>query len=296
MRTQLSAPVPPLEPLPARTVIVPGRGEFFLRDSGVLSAEHAARPPVMLLHGWTASADLNWLAQYDAIVAAGYRVLAIDHRGHGRGLRTYERFRLTDCADDAAAVLRKLDLGPATVVGYSMGGAITQLIMRDHADVANAFVLSATAQRFDHEANHRQLQALPLLRGPLYTAPRSTWKRLLKQLGMNDNDSAWLAAEMLRHDAGAIIDAGRQLQRFDSRPWLRKPNVPTAFVLTTRDDVVPPRMQHELIAATDAAVFEAPIRHVHISQRPADYNPAFLKALRHVNPVDAETPSIPVVS
>ena len=64
---------------PARTIIAPGRGELFLRDTG------GNGPVVMLLHGWVASADLNWCGAYDALAAAGYRVLAIDHRGHGRG-------------------------------------------------------------------------------------------------------------------------------------------------------------------------------------------------------------------
>ena len=61
-------------------------------------------------------------------IAAGYRVVAIDHRGHGRGPRPLVRFRLTDCADDAAAVMRALGVAPALVYGYSMGGAIAQLI------------------------------------------------------------------------------------------------------------------------------------------------------------------------
>ena len=39
----------------------------------------------MLLHGWMVSADLNWCGAYGELAAAGYRVLAIDHRGHGRG-------------------------------------------------------------------------------------------------------------------------------------------------------------------------------------------------------------------
>src|SRR6185312_9352136 len=93
-------PEPPIEMPPARTVSVPGRGEFFLRDTG------GDGPVVMLLHGWMASADLNWSGAYGDLGDAGYRVLAIDHRGHGRGLRGLVPFRLTDCAADAADVLR----------------------------------------------------------------------------------------------------------------------------------------------------------------------------------------------
>src|SRR3984885_13037828 len=74
-------PIPPIEMPAARTIIAPGRGELFLRDTG------GHGPVVMLLHGWVASADLNWCGAYDALAAVGYRVLAIDHRGHGRGLR-----------------------------------------------------------------------------------------------------------------------------------------------------------------------------------------------------------------
>src|SRR3982074_1718687 len=113
-------PVPPIEMPPARTLTVPGRGELFLRDTG------GDGPPVMLLHGWMASADLNWAGAYGDLAAAGFRVLAVDHRGHGRGLRQLAPFRLADCAADAAGALRELGAAPALVVGYSMGGAIAQ--------------------------------------------------------------------------------------------------------------------------------------------------------------------------
>src|SRR2546423_9681099 len=99
-------PEPPFEMPPARTLRIPGVGELFLRDSG------GDGPAVMLLHGWMVNADLNWCGAYGDLAAAGYRVLAIDHRGHGRGLRQLDKFRLTDCAADAAAVLRQLVLAP----------------------------------------------------------------------------------------------------------------------------------------------------------------------------------------
>src|SRR5947209_11082186 len=119
---------PPIEMPPARTVRVAGRGEFFIRDTG------GDGQPVLLLHGWMASADLNWWPVYGELSRAGYRVLALDHRGHGRGLRPMVPFRLTDCAEDAAGVLRTLPAAPALVVGYSMGGAIAQLVARSHPD------------------------------------------------------------------------------------------------------------------------------------------------------------------
>lgn len=75
-------------------------------------------------------------------------MIALDHRGHGRGLRSPEPFRLRDCADDTAAVLRTLAVGPAVVVGYSLGGAVAQLVARDHPDVASGIVLCATANEW----------------------------------------------------------------------------------------------------------------------------------------------------
>src|SRR5438270_2808887 len=162
-------PVPPFQVPPSRTVVVPDRGEFFLRDTG------GNGPVVMLLHGWLASADLNWGGAYWALSEAGYRVLAIDHRGHGRGLRPLVPFRLVDCAADAAAVLRTLELAPALVVGYSMGGAIAQLVARDHPDMASGIVLSGTAQHWQDPRTRRTWRAMGGLGLTLSMAPPPTW-------------------------------------------------------------------------------------------------------------------------
>jgi 3-oxoadipate enol-lactonase len=101
---------------------LPGRGEVFVRDSGGAPAD----PAVLLLHGWTASADLNFFPVY-ARLAERYRVIALDLRGHGRGMRSTEPFSLEDCADDAAALLDQLGTEYVIVVGYSMGGPVGML-------------------------------------------------------------------------------------------------------------------------------------------------------------------------
>ncbi len=270
-------PVPPVELPPARTIVAPGRGELFLRDTG------GDGPTVMLLHGWVASADLNWCGAYADLAGAGYRVLAIDHRGHGRGLRALTPFRLTDCAGDAAAALRLLDSAPAIVVGYSMGGSIAQLMARDHPDVVGGLVLSGTAQHWQDPETRRAFKALGLVGLLLSVAPRTTWRAAFRRVGMPEGaDTAWVLSEAMRHSVPDLVEAGRELGRFDSRPWLRPLGVPSAVVVTSRDAAVAPAKQYKLAASLDAQVFESPINHLEITTNERAYNPVLLRALAAV--------------
>jgi 3-oxoadipate enol-lactonase len=93
-------------------MLLPGRGTTFVRTvSGPVGA-----PTVVLLHGWTATADLNWFTCYEAL-GEHFRVVALDHRGHGRGIRSRKAFRLEDCADDAVAVCDVLGIEQFIPVG-----------------------------------------------------------------------------------------------------------------------------------------------------------------------------------
>ncbi len=278
-------PEPPIEMPPARTVNVPGHGEMFLRDTDPARPTNPARPVVMLLHGWIASADLNWYGAYGDLVKAGYRVLAPDHRGHGRGLRPLVPFRLVDCAADAAALLRTLGLAPAVVVGYSMGGAIAQLVARDHPDVVSGLVLSGTAQHWQEPQVRRVWRAMGAFGLMLSLSPRGTWRAGFRRVGLTESaGTAWLQSELLRHSARDVAEAGRELGRFDSRPWLAAAvRAPSAVLVTTRDEAVPPHKQRELAAALGARVFEAPVRHLELTQASDRYNPALLEAIAAVS-------------
>ena len=87
----------------------------------------------------------------------------------------------------------------------------------------------------------------------------------------------------MRHEARDIAEAGRELGRFDSRPWLGSVRgVPAAMVLTARDQMVTPAKQRELAAAAGATVFEVPIDHLEVTDRADVYNPALISAVAAV--------------
>lgn len=277
MATTPWPPEPPVPLPPALTLHAPGRGELFLRDTG------GDGPVVMLLHGWMASADLNWCRAYGALAQAGYRVLAIDHRGHGRGLRALEPFRLVDCAADAAAALRILDLAPATIVGYSMGGAVAQLVAREHPDVVSGLVLSGTAMEWKDPRTRHTWWAMTPLGLLLSIAPRAVWGWGFRRVGIRDSPtSAWLAAELTRNSAVDVAEAGRELGRFDSRPWAGSIAAPSAIVVTASDRAVAPRKQRALAESLGAQVLEVDIDHLGVTAEAKKYNPVLLAAIETV--------------
>jgi pimeloyl-ACP methyl ester carboxylesterase len=250
----------------------------FVRDTG------GDGQPVMLLHGWMVSADLNWWGTYGALAEAGYRVLAIDHRGHGRGMRAMTPFRLVDCAGDVAATLQQLDLAPAVVVGYSLGGTVAQLTGRDHPDAVVGLVLCATAQHWQDPPTRRTWRAMGALGMMLSVAPRATYNMGFRRAGYRDSRATtWMQCEMMRNSARDVAEAGRELGRFDSRPWLGSLSVPVATVITTKDDIVPTFKQRELAAAAGGSAFEAHINHLENNQRGKDFNPALLEAIAAVS-------------
>jgi pimeloyl-ACP methyl ester carboxylesterase len=270
-------PEPPIDPPPGRIVHVPRRGEFFLRDTG------GDGPALLLLHGWMVSADLNWLAAYDALAAAGYRVLALDHRGHGRGLRTPEPFRLTHCSDDAAAILRHEGIERCVAVGYSMGGPIACLLARDHPDLVAAIVLCATAPDWQEPYMKRGWRLMALLRLELGLFPNAAWRAGLRAIGLPDESgTTWAAAELSRGSARDIAEAGRELGRYDGRSFLGSLRLPRAVIVPVDDNLVPPRKQRELAALLGVAPREVPGTHVAVTTHTEPFLAALLDALAEV--------------
>jgi pimeloyl-ACP methyl ester carboxylesterase len=271
------APVPP--PLPPGYVItLPDRGEVFVRDTG---GTGQTAPPVLLLHGWTVSADLNFFALYDEL-AARHRVIALDHRGHGRGMRPQTPFSLEACADDAAALLTELGTGPAIVVGFSMGGAIELLLYHRHPHLVAGMVFCGTALEWKATARDRVVwRGMSLLQVAFRSGTgEGIAARVLREVidGASDLEALepWVTGEFHRGSPTDLAGAGRALAAYDGRPLAPDVDVPCAVVVTTRDQMVRAEKQYELADALDADILTLDGDHF----APFTKAPAFAKAIR----------------
>ena len=226
-----------------RLVELPGRGITFVRESpGPVGA-----PTLLLLHGWTANSAVNWFATYSAL-SEHFTVLAMDHRGHGHGLRTWRPFQLEDCADDAVALLDELGLDQVIPVGYSMGGPVAQLIWRRHRERVSGLVLCATASKFrEHRAEGLLTAAVAAVSGTLRVTPDTAIDRLFERFISPRYEltplGQWALEQQKLNDFHTIVEAGHAVASFDSRDWVHEIGVPTSIVATTNDTTVQPERQ-----------------------------------------------------
>ena len=281
MAHQHPAPHPSPDLPPGGPVDLPGRGTTFVRDTG------GERPVVLLLHGWGVTADLNWFTAYQRL-ARDHRVVALDHRGHGRGIRPPgDVVRLTDCADDAAALLDVLGIDRALVVGYSMGGAVAQLLWRRHPERVAALVLGSTARHFRagpfsttlYRAYTPVARAASVADGPARAVARRRIDRRVEGIELGP----WVREELLRNTPACVISAMRSIGRFTSTAWIGELDVPAAVIVTTQDRTIPPWAQRRLAAAIPGArTFEVDGPHDSVATRPDDYVPVLADAIAAV--------------
>lgn len=111
--------------------------------------------PLMLLHGFTGSRE-DFVDWFDELAAAGWHVVAPDHRGHGGSQKPddEEAYSLATLASDAVALADQLGWDEFVLLGHSMGGMVAQLVAIEAPERVAALVLMDTAHGplpLDHE-------------------------------------------------------------------------------------------------------------------------------------------------
>ena len=100
--------------------------------------------PILLIHGFASTAHVNWVfpGWVKTLDEAGYRVIALDNRGHGQSDKPHdpEAYHPETMAADAAGLLGSLGIGSAHVMGYSMGARISAFLALDRPDLVRSLV------------------------------------------------------------------------------------------------------------------------------------------------------------
>ena len=101
--------------------------------------------PIILVHGFASTHQVNWVNTLwvKTLAQAGYRVIALDNRGHGQSEALYDpaAYSSDTMADDVRRLMDHLGIAQAFVMGYSMGARITAHLALNAPDRVKAALL-----------------------------------------------------------------------------------------------------------------------------------------------------------
>lgn len=142
--------------------------------------------PLLLIMGAQAS-GMGWPDALVDLLAARHRVIRYDHRDTGRSTWAFDQrpYPLGELADDALAVLDGLGVERAHVVGMSMGGMLTQLLMADRPERLLSATLIGTSALSEAPYVRPDGTRIPPERLPgIARRVREMWSRPVADLGL----------------------------------------------------------------------------------------------------------------
>jgi non-heme chloroperoxidase len=218
--------------------------EIFYKDWGTGA-------PVVFSHGWPLNADA-WEDQLVAVGSSGYRVVAHDRRGHGRSSQTWDGNDMDTYADDLAAVIEKLDLRDAVLVGHSTGGGEVARYIGRHGTsrVAGAVLVGAIPPlmlKTPANPGGTPMDVFDGIRAGLiadrsqyyrdFSAPFYGANRTGSKVSQGVRDAFWMWS--MQVSLKAAYDCVKVFSETDMTEDLRKFDVPTLIIHGDDDQIVP---------------------------------------------------------
>jgi non-heme chloroperoxidase len=226
------------------TITTKDGAEIFYKDWGT-------GQPIVFSHGWPLSSDA-WDAQMMFFGTRGFRVVAHDRRGHGRSSQPWSGNDMDTYADDLAAVIDKLDLKKAVLIGHSTGGGEVARYVGRHGTsrVAKVVLLGAVPPRMlksDANPDGTPMEAFDAIRAGVLadrsqffkdlTIPFYGYNRPGAKVSEGMRSAFWLAG--MQASIKACFDCIKQFSETDFTADLKKIDVPTLVAHGDDDQIVP---------------------------------------------------------
>ena len=246
-------------------------------------------PAVVFVHGLAGSWQ-NWLENMPHVAAAGHRVIAFDLPGFGASDDPVEKISIPGYGRLVDTLLDRLEVGPAVLVGNSMGGFIAaEVAIQYPARVRQLVLVSAAGLTVEYQRSETVLGALRVGRRLLLAwggflgarsdtiARRPRARRMLMRLVVHDADRipGPLIAEQVRGARNAgFVDALDALTDYPIRERLGEIGCPTLIVWGTHDNLVPVRdaAEFERLIPGSRKVVWRETGHMPMLERPAAFN------------------------
>ncbi|HZQ26787.1 MAG TPA: alpha/beta fold hydrolase [Acidimicrobiales bacterium] len=231
--------------------------------------------PLLFLHG--SGGDVtNWDAQLSHFAATN-RVIAVDERGFGRSDRTLGDITLADYAGDVAALMAKLDVWDAVVVGLSLGGMIAQELALQMPERIAGLVLADTAGGLDDEMREMLASAgrFALEEGmePMAEAFRGA---LFAPATIEGNQECidTFIAQFSTGDPLQHYLANKAVRELDTLSRIKAIDVPVLVICGEHDQICPPHLSrqiHEAIPGSEL-VLVPDAAHITNMEQPERFN------------------------
>ena len=212
---------------------------------------------VVFLHGWMCNRSF-WQRQCLELAGRNFRCLAVDFRGHGDSEAPSGGYSVEQLADDVGAVMATLEIGPAVIVGHSMGGMVAQHFCLKRPEQTAALVLVATiASDRENRLISKRIAADATRMGFARAFDRhfDAWFAP----GAPESVRGWVKRRMRSSPDDVGLELVSAYGRFDLTGRLEEIRRPTLVIGTRSDDSAPPgqsRRLAELIPGARLALIE----------------------------------------
>jgi pimeloyl-ACP methyl ester carboxylesterase len=207
-------------------------------------------PPLLLIMGMSGTKH-HWGEPLLGDLRRDFDTIVYDHRECGDSTKTGEPFTIADLAEDAAGLLRALDVESAHVMGISMGGMVAQELALGHPELIRSLTLGCTycggeGSRLSSEATLRRL-AEGMSSGDRERAIRTAWEvNVSPSFAAREEIYATFLANGLRYGVAVpvIMEQMRAITGHDTSARLPELAAPTLVVHGTLDEMLPVENGH----------------------------------------------------